>query len=116
MRSGLGSIAGLLLVLPAAGWLLYAFHHFLGAPFPDHGLIVSLPMHGELHFQQGVVRAVSGSASLIDFGPWWLISLLASVLVLLVFALRGCLGGRGDRSAADHDTRRPVAAQPGAGP
>ena len=33
MRSGPGSMAGLLLVLPAAGWLLYAFHYFLGGPF-----------------------------------------------------------------------------------
>jgi len=93
MRSGLGSIAGLLLVLPAAGWLLYACHHFFGGPFPARGLIVSLPLAGELHFEQGVVRTVSGSASIIDFGPWWLVSLLASVLVLLIFALRGCLGG-----------------------
>ena len=92
MRSGPGSIAGLLLVLPAAGWLLYACHHFFGGPFPARGLIVSLPMDGELHFEHGVVRMVSGGSSVIDFGPWWLVSLLASVLVLLLFALRGCLG------------------------
>jgi hypothetical protein len=86
----LGTLARLLLVVPAAGWLLYAFQQFLGAPFPDRGLIVSLPMDGELHFERGTIHAVSGAVHAIDFGPWWLVSLIASVLVLLAFAWRGC--------------------------
>src|SRR5262245_45836177 len=89
----LGTVARLLLVLPAAGWLLFAFQRFLGGPFPSRGLIVSLPLNGELHFENGVIRAVSGGTSVIDFGPWWLVSLLSAVLVLTAFALRGCRAG-----------------------
>lgn len=91
MRTSLvGTLMRLLLVVPAACWLLYAFHHFLGAAFPDYGLLVSMPMDGELHFEQGTLHTAKGGIVVLDFGPWWLASLLASVLVLLVFAWRGC--------------------------
>ena len=48
-------------------------------------------MNGAVHFENGNLRTISGSIHAIDFSPWWLPSMAASIALLLVLAVRGCL-------------------------
>lgn len=81
----------LILVVAAAAWLTQASLRFLGSPFPGYGIWISVPMDGALHFERGTLKTISGSTHAVDFSPWWLPSIAASIVLLLALAVRGCL-------------------------
>lgn len=85
----------LLLAVASAGWLVYAMTWFLGEPFPGRGFVISVPYQGEFRYEHGVLHQVTGGVRMVDFGPWWSVSLGAAIAVLLLLALRGALAGRG---------------------
>ena len=84
----------LTLAVVAAAWLAHAAFRFLAWPFPGTGILISAPMDGALHFEGGNLKTISGGIRAVDFSPWWLPSIAASIVLLLGLAVRGCLVSR----------------------
>ena len=81
----------LILALAAAAWLAHAAFRFLGSPFPDYGMWISVPMDGSVQFEKGTLKTGTGGIHAIDFSPWWLPSMAVSIALLLALAVRGSL-------------------------
>jgi hypothetical protein len=83
-------------VAASALWLAYAWVRFLGAAFPERGVVITLPINGSVQFENGVLHSVSGPVRLLDYGGWWAGAFGGPFLLIVVMAVYGCLAaGRG---------------------
>lgn len=86
----------LVVVVASALWLAYSWVRFLGAAFPERGVVITLPINGSAQFENGVLHTVSGPVRLIDYGGWWAGAFGGPFLAIVVMAVYGCLAvGRG---------------------
>jgi len=69
-------VVSVCLVLAAAAWLAWAGVWLLGAPFPERGMLFTVPVESNLHFEHGTLLATSsGAVRMLDFSAWWSLAL-----------------------------------------